>query len=114
MTPRQTKALEGLIKCKTKRAAAEYAGISESTLRTYFKSPDFVAAYKKELSDLIDDAAAQAKQALSPAMSVFTEIALDNQQPASARISAARSIFEYGLRLTEITDILKVLEDAEG
>ena len=71
-------------------------------------------AYKKEFSDLVTKATRQAQQALSPALSVLLEILQDEEQPASARISACRSIAEYGLRLTEITDILKTLEEMDG
>lgn len=62
---------------------------------------------------MIEDAAAQAKQSLSPALSCLREIVEDGDETATARIQAARSILEYGLRLTEIADILKQLQELE-
>ena len=63
---------------------------------------------------MIEDAAAQAKQSLNPALSCLREIVEDGEETATARIQAARSLLEYGLRLTEIVDILRTLEDGEG
>lgn len=114
MTTRQTKALAALVTEPTQKAAAAKAGISETTMRNYLADPEFQRAYKKEFSDLVTQATRQAQQALSPALSVLLEILQDEEQPASARISACRSIAEYGLRLTEITDVLKTLEEMDG
>ena len=114
MTPRQTKALQALLSSPTKKAAAEAAGISESTLRNYLADPAFAEAYKKALTGLVDDATRQAQQSLDPALTVLREIAEAPESAASAKISAARTLLEYGLRLTEITDIIRELEGTEG
>ena len=62
---------------------------------------------------MIEDAAAQAKQSLNPALSCLREIVEDVDATATARIQAARSLLEYGLRLTEITDIMKQIDELE-
>ena len=62
---------------------------------------------------MIEDAATQARQSLNPALSCLREIVEDGGETATARISAARSLLEYGLRLTEIADIMKQLEELE-
>ena len=56
----------------------------------------------------------QAQQSLSPALSVLRGIVEDDSEAAKVRVTAARSLLEYGLRLTEITDILRDLEGAEN
>ena len=61
---------------------------------------------------MVDDAAADLKRTLSPAVKALREIVSDEEQSASARISAARSLLEFGLRYSEFTDILKELEDS--
>lgn len=114
MTPGKERALQALLTQPTKTAAAEAANISPRTLRTYLADSEFQAAYRAALSGLIDDAATQAKRALSPALSTLQEIVEDSEQPASARIQASRSLLEYGLRLTEINDILRKLEGIDG
>lgn len=114
MTTRQTKAIAALVSEPTKKAAAEKAGISESTLRSYLADPDFQRAYKEAFSDLVSDATKQAQRSLSPALKTLLEIVEDADETATARISAARSLLEYGLKLTEINDILRDLEGIDS
>ena len=110
LTPKKEKALAALLTQPTKEKAAEAAGIDSRTLRRYLSDPEFQGEYKKAVSRLIEDAALQAKQSLNPALSCLREIVEDEKQGAAARIQAARSLLEYGLRLTEIADILRELE----
>lgn len=113
MSPNKERALAALLTQPTKERAAEAAGIDSRTLRRYLSDPEFQEAYKAAFSGLVTDATRQAQQSLSPALSTLREIVEDNEQTATVRIQAARSLLEYGLRLTEITDILCDLEAAE-
>lgn len=110
LTGRKAKALQALLTCSTKADAAQKAGIGESTLREYLNDPEFIKEYERQLSTLITEAAQQGKQGLSEALSTLREINSDKDRPASARISAARSLLEYGIRLTEIVDIIRKLD----
>lgn len=112
MTTRQQKALQALILCPTKAAAAKQAGIGISTLKVYLKDSEFVTAYNEAVRDMLTAATRKAQDSMSPAINVLCEIVEDTEAPHSARISAARSILEYGLRMTEITDIMTDLEGA--
>ena len=114
MTHKQTQALAAWLTQPTKEKAAQAAGIGLTTLKRYLDDPEFQAEYQKAVSEMIEDAAAQAKQSLNPALSCLREIVEDGEETATARIQAARSLLEYGLRLTEIVDILRTLEDGEG
>lgn len=82
-------------------------------MRRYLADPEFQAAYKEAFSGLITDATRQAQQSLSPALSTLREIVEDKDENAQARISAARSILEYSMKLTEQTDILARLTELE-
>ncbi len=113
LTQKQNKALLALLTQPTREAAAKAAGITSKTLRSYLDDPAFLSEYEKALSGLVKDATRQAQQSLSPALSTLREIVEDSRQPATARISAARSLLEYSLRLTEITDILDQLRELE-
>ena len=106
LTQKQQKALSALLTNPTKEAAAK-------ALRRYLTDPEFQAEYQKAVSGMIEDAATQARQSLNPALSCLREIVEDGGETATARISAARSLLEYGLRLTEIADIMKQLEELE-
>lgn len=114
LTPKQHKALQALLTQPTKAAAAEAAGISPRTLRDYLSNQDFQREYKKAFGELVADATRQAQQSLSPAITALRDIVEDPNEASSARIAAARCLLEYGLRMTEITDILLELEAVEG
>lgn len=115
MTERQQRALAALIRSPTIEAAATAAGIGYTTLRRWLKEDDaFRSAYQAELTGLVEAAAAQAKQSLAPALSTLREIVEDPEVGAAARISAARALLDYGLKLTEIADIIPRLEALEN
>lgn len=114
MTPKKQRALQALLTQPTKEAAAKAAGISPRTLRDYLADPEFQKEYKKAFGQLVQGATRQAQQALSPALSALRDIVEDEDESSSARIAAARSLLEYGLRLTEFSDILAELESVEG
>lgn len=113
MTPKKQKALLALLTSPTKAAAAAAAGITPKTLRSYLAEPEFQAEYKKAFAGLVEDATRQAQQAIAPALSTLREVVEDSSEGAQFRISAARSILEYSLKLTEQNDILSQLQELE-
>ena len=62
---------------------------------------------------MVRDAARQGQQTLSPALSTLREIMEDQEESAQARISAARSVLEYSMRMSEQVDILEQLQELE-
>ena len=113
LTQKQNRALLALLTHPTREEAAKAAGITSKTLRTYLEDPVFQAAYKAALAELLEDATTQAKQSLNPALTALREITEDREQQSQARVSAARSLLEYSLKLTEQVDILTKLEELE-
>lgn len=69
--------------------------------------------YKQAFSDIVRDATRQAQQTLAPALSTLREIMEDKDEQSQARITAARSVLEYSLKLGERTDIMEQLEALE-
>lgn len=113
MTPKQQKALLALLTNPTKEKAAAAAGITAKTLRSYLADPEFQAEYKKAFASLVEDATRQAQQAIEPALSTLREVVEDGGESPQFRISAARSILEYSLKLTEQNDIMTKLQELE-
>jgi hypothetical protein len=111
VTAKKEKALAALLVEPTRATAAKAAGISERTLRRYLHAGDFQQAYRQALNDLVEDAAAKAKYNLAPSMDVLSEIATDPEQPATTRVAAARSLLEFGIRLTEHFDTQKRIDE---
>lgn len=113
MTPKQEKALACLITQPTLKAAAAAAGIDYRTMRRYLDDADFLAEYRHISTELVADARMRGQQLLSPAMETLAEICSDTDAKATDRIAAARSILEWGIRLTEFSDIEERLEALE-
>lgn len=113
LTHKQTQALAALLTYPTKATAAQAAGIGLTTLKRYLADPKFQAEYQKAVSGMIEDAAAQAKQSLSPALSCLREIVTSEEAADSNKIQASRALLEYGLRLVETVDILQKLDELE-
>ena len=82
-------------------------------MKRYLDEPEFQAAYQEAVTKLLEEASVQAKQGLNPALSCLREIVEDRKTAATARIQAARSLLEYGLRLTETVDVMKQLNELE-
>ena len=110
----QTRALNALLTCKNQTEAARVAGINPRTLRKYMTQTEFQAAYKSAVAELVADATRQAQRALAPAIAALKAIVENPEEPSGARISAARALLEYGLKLTEFNDVLKELRMLEG
>ncbi len=103
-----------MLTSSTKASAAKAAGISETTLRTYLKDSEFQKAYKDAFGQLVTEATRQAQQSLSTAILVLRNIAANESENGQTRVAAARSLLEYGLKLTEFNDILQELAIIEG
>lgn len=113
MTPNKEKLLAALLTSRTKKDAAAAAGISDRTMRSYFEDKEFCQRYREAFAGVIEDAARQAQALLMPALSTLQTVMEDEEIPAQARITAARSIIDYSMRLTEQNDIMRQLDELE-
>ena len=113
MTPNKDKLLAALLTSRSKKEAAAAAGIAERTMRTYFEDPEFCQRYRVAFAGVIEDATRQAQALLMPALSTLQTVMEDEEIPAQARITAAKSIIDYSLKLTEQADILEQLRELE-
>lgn len=113
MTPNQERAIAALLIYPTREEAAKAAGLSSKTIRKYFNDPEFQAEYKRAFGNLVDNATRQAQRNLVPAVSTLQEIMQDKAQNGQIRVSAARSLLEFTLKLSERVDILERLDKLE-
>jgi len=113
MTPNKEKLLAALLTSRTKKEAAAAAGISDRTMRSYFEDKEFCQRYREAFAGVVQDATRRAQQLLEPALSTLQTVMEDEEIPAQARITAAKSIIDYSLKLTEQTDILEQLRELE-
>lgn len=113
ITPRKEKALQALLVSRTRAEAAKAAGIGESTLREYMKDPEFSTAYKQAASELLNSATMQLRQNLTAAIDRLGQIVTDDAEASPAQISAARTLLDFNLKFTELTDVLDRLTELE-
>lgn len=115
MTGKQKKALAALVRAPTREQAAREAGCSTSSIRRWMsQDPAFREAYKEAFSEMMTEATRETQRSMSPAITTLKEIVENEDQSATARISAARSILEYGMRMTEQLDVLDRLDALEA
>ena len=105
--------LSALMTSETRQAAAEKAGISDRTLRTYLSDPDFIVRYQRQRTKLLSDATRQLQSNLQTTIKTLVGIIKSKDSSDKAKISASRLILEYGLRFTEITDLVSRIESLE-
>ena len=113
---RQQRALQALLTEPDKLRAAQAAGISPRTLRSYLSDPTFSTEYQRLQSEQIAEAAQRGRQGMAAAMGTLRAIADDAEANAQNRIMACRALLEYSLRLDERENVLrrlKALEEAD-
>lgn len=108
------KALAALLSSDTQREAAAKCGITDRTIRLYLADPSFRSEYQRRKQQLVSDAANQIQASYHSAIRALRGIVESKEATAGEKISAARALLEYGLKFTEITDILSRLEYLEG
>ena len=102
---KQEAAIVGLLTAPTMEEAARSAGISGPTLWRWLQDPAFQAEYRKARRQAVEHATAQLQQLSSAAATALREVVEDTQAPHSARVAAARVIFEMAQRGVEIEDL---------
>ncbi len=108
------KIISALIATKTIGAAAVAAGVSERTIYTRLADDDFRAEYERRQSMTLDAVCKALQEAMTDAVDVLTTIMKDAETSPQSRITAARSVLEYGVKLTELTDLAARVEALEA
>ena len=112
--PKKENALAALLSSATREEAAAKAGCTKRTIINYLKDPEFLQRYERAHSDLVTVATQQIQRSLAPAISTLQSIAEDENAGLNARVSAAKGLLEYGIRLAELNDIYRRIEELEG
>ena len=110
---KKEKALAALLSCDTQAEAAKKAGMTDRTIRNYLANPDFAAELMRRKRQLVADATRQMQANYQAAINALREVLDDQEAPPAARISAARAVLEFGIRFTELSDVLPRLEAVE-
>ena len=82
-------------------------------MREYMKDPEFSTAYKQAAAGLLSNATIQLRQNLTAAIDRLGKIVTDDAEASPAQISAARTLLDFNLKFTELTDVLDRLTELE-
>lgn len=104
LNPKQAKAIAALIEEPTVAKAALAAEVSQATLFRWLQQPAFQRAYMQARWKTVQQSIARVQGFTSEAASVLRNIMNDPALPAYARVAAANSIFNNGLRGVELED----------
>jgi len=109
----QERAISALLVHPTMTQAADAAGIGEVTLWRWLRIPTFKEQYRLARREVVSQAVGQLQAACSGAVVALTDISTDVNCPASARVSAARTVLEMALKGVELEDLAVRVEELE-
>lgn len=111
---KQELALQAVISYPTLKEAALAAGISEATLWRYLKESNFNRRLRETRRDAVNHAVIRLQRASSDAVTVLSDLMRKEDAPSAARISAAKSILDYTLRVAEMDRLNARIERLEN
>src|SRR5712691_4010425 len=85
--------------------AAHTAGIGEVTAWRWLKDATFQQAYREARRAVVQHAIANVQKATSEAVETLRSVMQDDENPASARVSAAKAILETAVKAVELEDL---------
>jgi predicted site-specific integrase-resolvase len=118
LTPRQEQSITALLVQGSLQAAAEASGINEKTLRRWLREDAvFQIAYREARRQVVQQAIVQVQQATGEAVETLRKVMQAADAPASAKVSAAKTILETAVKAIELEDLeqrIVALETQQG
>ena len=111
---RQQAAIQALISNSGIKDAAHVCGIAEKTLRRWLKEEEFAAELRQAQQEISMRVTRAVIARAEGAAAVLDEIMNDKKTSPHARVAAARTLLENGLKAIETADILARIEELEA
>lgn len=105
--------LQALLSCSTIKQASEVTGIPEPTIYSKLRNDNFKLRYNEAKRRILDGTVNMLRSQLQSATATIINIMNDTSVAAQTRLNAARSVFDYSIKLTEQTEIFERLEALE-
>jgi hypothetical protein len=105
LSRKQYAAIAALLSHSSIGDAAEAARVGERTIHRWLRLDGFNQAYRQASRQLVSQAMAQVQAGMIEAVGTLRAVITDPTAPPSARVSAARTLLDMGLRSVEIQDI---------
>jgi hypothetical protein len=110
---KQELALRAVITHPTLKEAALAASVSETTLWRYMQDEAFARRLREARRDAVNHAVIRLQRASSDAVTVLQSLMMKEDAPASARITAARTVLDYAIRAVEIDELKTRIDQLE-
>ncbi len=97
--------IAAILTCATLKDAARKVGISEPTIFRWLQKPDFQTGLKEAKKQAVSKATSTLSKICHESVLCLQEIMNDKNAPASARVSAAKTVLDSGLKGIEMDDL---------
>src|SRR5262249_44509727 len=94
-----------LVICASLTEAAAQCGLAEVTLRRWLKHDGFQQSYRDARRQVVQQAIAQVQRTTGEAVETLRGVMQNPDAPASAKVSAAKTILETALKAVELEDL---------
>jgi len=111
---KQELAISALLTETSIEKAAERVGIADKTLREWLKKESFKAAFRAACREVLDQAIYSLQKSCTEAAKILLEIAADKDKPATARVSACKTIFDTAYKGLEFGELCERIESLEA
>lgn len=106
--------LNALLAYPTVREASEATSIPESTIYLRLRNDEFKNKYKEAKDQMLHSTTTYLQAKLQEATTTIIEIMNNTETASQVRLNAARATFDYCIRLTEQTELLRRIEALEA
>lgn len=105
--------ITALLTYPTVREASAAIGIPEPTIYLKLRNADFKKRYNEAQRQMLNGVTTSLQSKLQEATATIIDIMNDTDAAAQTRLNAARSVFDYYIKLKETTEIMTRLEALE-
>jgi len=102
---KQEKAIPALLASSTLAEAAAKVGITERTLYNWLQEDSFQGEYRRARWQAAGQAIAKLQQISAEAAAALQDVYSNKENPASARVSAARTVLELSIKAVELENL---------
>lgn len=102
---KQEEAIAALLASPTLAEAARAAGIGEATLWRWLQQEDFRRRYEEARRELVRQALVYVQGVIGEAVKVLRQVMNGPAYPATAKVSAARTLLEAALKAGEAAEL---------
>jgi hypothetical protein len=110
---KQEKAIMALLIEPNLKQAAETIGIGETTLWRWMQDAEFEKAFRDARRRALSQTISRLQQSTTQAVDTLTAIMVNDENPASSRVTAAKTVLEMAFKAYEVEDLAVKVEEME-